>query len=342
MEDAELAVAIEVRAHRQGKAFFDFLRRAARKHSLRLCVSSSAPGRFTCSVPRKEVQKFELFLQELIFNHGLYYYLCSLPNRTEIARVVVRPIFRELLEFSFGFLSPSIIRKHVLEGSGGWVAGEFADEIAQRYETLFWRLKLKMISGYEFIRDLDDLLTEFMLRRLGYKKGQKSVKFNLLVDECGKKHILWERDIRKRFNRVHALRTRGLHRLEREIPDSEISQIALQMYFAFEYVNDYSQAQNEKTVVLSGRRYRRVRYGNELRHWNPPVPADFKLQWAEIITRPCHDCGVRRGELHLEGCDMEVCPCCGHQYLCCECKREYEEDDIETLDADANSTQLSS
>ncbi len=327
MDDAELTIAIDPVVHQQGKAFFAFLKRAAGKHSLKLCVSSSSPGRFIFSISRKESEKFDLFLQELMFNHGPYYYLCSLPNRTAVARLAVCPIFQKLLEFGYEFMYPSLIRRHVLEGEGGWVAGEFSDEMARRYETLFWRLKLKTISNYEFIRDLDDLLTEFMLRRLGYTKGQKTLKFPLLVDECGKQNIIWEKDVRKRFNKIHTLRTRGLHRLEREIPDSEISQIALKMYFAFEYVNDYFEAQREKTVVLSGKRCRRVRYGNEIRHWNPPTPDDFKVKWAEIITRPCHDCGVRRGELHHEGCDMETCPRCGHQYMCCDCEREYEEED---------------
>ena len=335
MDEAEVAVSIDPLVHQQGSAFFAFLRRAAAKHSLRLCVSSNGPGQFTCSISRKETEKFDLFLQELMLNHGLYYYLCSLRNRREIARLVVRPIFQELLEFSCEFLYPSLIRRHVLEGSGGWVAGEFSDEMVRRYETLFWRLKLKMISNYEFIRDLDDLLTEFMLRRLGYKKGQKSLKFNQLVDECGRQNIIWEKEIRKRFNRVHTLRTHGLHRLEREIPDSEISQIALQVYFAFEYVNDYFEAQSKRAVVLSGKRYRRVRFGNEIRHWNPPTPDTFKIRWAEIITRPCHDCGVRLGELHLDGCDMETCPRCGRQYICCDCERESEEDDFEVPEADA-------
>ncbi len=269
MDDAEVSIAIDPVAHQQGKAFFAFLKRAAGKHSLKLCVLSSSPGRFTCSISRKETEKFDLFLQELMFNHGPYYYLCSLPNRAAVARVAVRPIFQRLLEFGYEFMCPSLIRRHVLEGEGGWVAGEFSDEMARRYEMLFWRLKLKTISNYEFIRDLDDLLTEFMLRRLGYTKGQKTLKFPLLVDECGKQNIIWEKDVRKRFNKIHTLRTRGLHRLEREIPDSEISQIALKMYFAFEYVNDYFEAQREKTVVLSGKRYRRIRYGNEIRHWNP-------------------------------------------------------------------------
>lgn len=272
-----------------------------------------------------------------MLNHGPYYYLCSMRNRAAAARLVVRPIFQQLLEFGYEFMYPSLIRRHVFKGEGGWLAGEFSDEMARRYETLFWRLKLKMISNYEFIRDLDDLLTEFMLRRLGYTKGQKTLKFNLLVDECGKQNILWEKEVRKRFNKIHTLRTRGLHRLERDIPDSEISQIALKMYFAFEYVNDYFEAQDEKTVVLSGKRYRRIRYGNEIRHWNPPID-DFKTQWADIISRPCHDCGVRRGELHLEGCDMETCPRCGHQYMCCDCEREDQGEDFELEEPTAQSS----
>jgi len=334
MHDATLSVSIDPLVHQQGKAFFAFLRRAASKHAVKFRVSSDGPGQFTFSVSRKQNEAMDLFIQELMFNHGVYYYLCSLPNRKEIARQVVQPIFEELLEFSYEFLFPFSVRKHLLEGTTGWVAGEFSDELARRYETLFWRLKLKMISNYEFIRDLDDLLTEFMLRRLGYKKGQKSLKFNLLVDECGRKNIIWEKDVRKRFNNIHGLRTRGLHRLEREIPDAEIRHIAQEMYFAFEYINDYFRAQDEKTSWRSGKRYRRIRFGQEIRRWRHTMSKGFEAEWAEITRKPCGDCGVSRGELHLDGCDIEVCPCCGGQYMCCDCNREYDDDD-ETPERDA-------
>jgi hypothetical protein len=32
----------------------------------------------------------------------------------------------------------------------------------------------------------------------------------------------------------------------------------------------------------------------------------------------CHDCGVKEGQLHLPGCDMECCPFCAHQLISCE------------------------
>ncbi|MBI4671773.1 MAG: hypothetical protein HY741_08920 [Chloroflexi bacterium] len=33
----------------------------------------------------------------------------------------------------------------------------------------------------------------------------------------------------------------------------------------------------------------------------------------------CGDCGVREGEFHVLGCDMEDCPFCGQQLISCDC-----------------------
>jgi len=52
---------------------------------------------------------------------------------------------------------------------------------------------------------------------------------------------------------------------------------------------------------------------------------DTLLQTGIVTDEPaaCHDCGVREGELHQDGCDMERCPFCGGQLLSCECANRH-------------------
>lgn len=36
-------------------------------------------------------------------------------------------------------------------------------------------------------------------------------------------------------------------------------------------------------------------------------------------ARPCHECGVAVGEVHVHNCLFERCPLCGGQYFSCMC-----------------------
>jgi len=65
-------------------------------------------------------------------------------------------------------------------------------------------------------------------------------------------------------------------------------------------------AQAITTCVVNGREVSRIRYGEEKRDWG----ADH---------RACRDCGVIKGEFHVEGCDVESCAGCGGQRISCDC-----------------------
>jgi hypothetical protein len=45
---------------------------------------------------------------------------------------------------------------------------------------------------------------------------------------------------------------------------------------------------------------------------------DITEQGCQMIERQtCGDCGAKEGQLHVLGCDMEICPLCGNQLIAC-------------------------
>ncbi len=68
-------------------------------------------------------------------------------------------------------------------------------------------------------------------------------------------------------------------------------------------------AQKVATYLIGGNELARVRYGDEPEDWG-------------ANKRPCHDCAVLKGQLHVLGCDVERCPLCGGQVITCDCPDE--------------------
>jgi hypothetical protein len=49
------------------------------------------------------------------------------------------------------------------------------------------------------------------------------------------------------------------------------------------------------------------------------------------LREQCPDCGVKVGQNHTPGCDVERCPTCGQQIITCDCCYDYFNIDVATM-----------
>ena len=64
------------------------------------------------------------------------------------------------------------------------------------------------------------------------------------------------------------------------------------------------------------------RVDGEVRFFEPVRYGSPREGWMEAgVSAPvsCHDCGCEHGRVHHDGCDVQVCPVCGGQFIGCDC-----------------------
>jgi len=333
-------IKIKVAYQIPARDFFAFLQSVGRKYTRPVKINYRYLGRgyFYVTIDGGPGGIDALF-QELLLNRGLYYYACSIrgEKRKEVISNAITPIFQQLLEARFQYPHSRFLRRHILGkvSQEKLIPGDFKDSYSHEYEILFRKWDIGIINDWNFIKDLDSLLTQFLLTRINHIPGQHSPTFPRLVEIAQKKGIGMMDEVKDKFNEVHKERTLGLHRLQTSLNKEQISQLSFWLFNYFQFFDEFKESQKMKTERLHGKRYRRVKYGDEL--WldenNEPykdengIPYDQK----ESAKRPCHDCAAISGQLHCQGCDVEQCPRCREQFISCKCKlmKDYEDPDRE-------------
>lgn len=328
MAGYSLNIRTKVAFQEDAVKFLKFLQNVGRKHDLKLHYRSQKRGRFSLQLDGTPGIVINEFFQELILNRGLYYYKCSLVGvKTDrvVANVII-PIFQTLLEYFFEYPRTRHVRSHIFGKSlvEKYIPSDFQNSFSHEFEILFRRWSSKLLDDFGFIKDLDSFLTRFMLVNLGHVPGTPSPKFHILISNVYVKGVGMELEDKKIFNSIHVARTYGLHRLTEVMTRKELTTIAFRLYNYFQYFNDFSLAQKVLTHKLHGKRFKRIKYGDEV--WldkdGKPFRGDDGIPWdgRKMAERPCHDCMAIIGQYHCDGCDWELCPRCNGQFLGCSCR----------------------
>jgi len=330
MAGYDQTIKIKASFYTAAKSFFAFLQAVGRKYyrPTKINYRYLGRGRFYVVVDGSP-GSIDAFFQEFILNKGLYYYICSIRSnqKKEIINYAIIPIFQELLERRFENPYSHFLRRH-LTGKAiqeKYVPGDFSNKFSHQHEVLFRKWDIGSLDDWNFIKDLDALITQFMLTQLIHSPGSKSPSFHVLVDQTYRKGAGMASEIKDLFNRIHKARTDGLHRLKTSLSKEEITKLAFRTYNYFQFFNEFDDSQNWRTEILHGKRYKRIKYGSEntLDQNGKPYLDDngTPFDWNKMTTEnPCHDCAAVKGQYHCFGCDAEECPRCKGQFLGCPCK----------------------
>lgn len=310
MSEYDEEIKVSASFHKEAKHFLTFLRRVGSRYARPTKINYRYLGRgcFYLIIEGSPGGIDALF-QELLINRGLYYYCCTLDRKTEIVQKVVLPIFRQLIDNRFENPQTRFLRKHILgkHSQNDFIPTDVMNAHGAAFEVMFRKWEMELLTNKGFVINLDVLITQFLLERSDHEIGLKSSPFNTILNKVGK-YLVVDRETRKAFERIHKLSKNALHRLSTPRSTDELITISTNLIRYFEYLDEFDYSQSLRTVMIKGKRYRRIKYGKEsYEGWR---------RMAE--THPCGDCGVTAGQLHVEGCDIEECPECNGQFLGCE------------------------
>lgn len=71
-------------------------------------------------------------------------------------------------------------------------------------------------------------------------------------------------------------------------------------------------------LTKDNKAYMRIKHGDEEKFYNYKFNENTPYYSSNL--KYCGDCRAKKGEVHLDGCDWEMCPICGRQLISCDCE----------------------